>query len=256
MNEKQRDARRRQDDAALNRGLVWVGAAIVLELLLMFVKRYYIDYSVSEESLNFMLMLDGALGVARIVFGVLAVACAVWTVLQLKKRANIKLPLMLMIGAAALALCSHVIRVYTGNGVRMLFMLIPAWAGLALVYYLYQKEFFLAAAAVGMSVLGLWFVRFGGGFCRDAVVMLIGILLVFGASVVLKKGDGIVKLFGAEYRILPKNTNYVTLQASCAAAAAVVLLALVMGTAVAYYLIFLMVAWLFVLLVYYTVKLM
>ena len=188
MNEKQREASRRQEeDAALSRGLIWVGAAVVLEALLMFVKRYYIDYGLTEEALDLMLMLDGMFGAARIVFAVLALAGVVWTVLQLKKQADLKLPLSLTLGAAALSLGTHVIYSFTGNGVRMLFMLIPAWAGLALVYYLYQKEFFLSAAAVGMSVLGLWFVRYGGGFRIEAAAMLVGILLVLGLSVLLKK---------------------------------------------------------------------
>ena len=37
MDKNQREERRRQEDIALNRGLLWVGAAILMELLLMLV---------------------------------------------------------------------------------------------------------------------------------------------------------------------------------------------------------------------------
>ena len=44
MDYNEREARRRQEDRDLNRALIWVGAAIVLEFLLVLVNRYYINY--------------------------------------------------------------------------------------------------------------------------------------------------------------------------------------------------------------------
>ena len=40
MDKKQREERRRQEDIALQRGLLWVAGAIVLEALLVLVNRY------------------------------------------------------------------------------------------------------------------------------------------------------------------------------------------------------------------------
>jgi len=256
MNKKEREAQRKQEDAALNRALIWVGAAIVLEMLLMFVKRYYIDYSLNTESVERMLAIHSALGVLRIVFAVTAVAGAVWMVLSLKKGEKKILPVALTAAAAALAICAHVTLAYSASGMSMLFLLVPAWAGLALVYYLYQKDFFLAGSAVGLSVLGLWFVRFGGGFCLEAVVVALAIAAILAVVLYLKKQGGKVELAGQTVRILSKNTSYPVVLASCGAGLAAVAAALVLGTAVAYYLLFLMVAWLFGLLVYYTVKMM
>lgn len=81
----------------------------------------------------------------------------------------------------ALAICAHVTLAFKGTGVRMLFLLVPAWAGLALVYYLYQKEFFLSAVAVGLSILGLWCVRFGGALTLESGLVFVGILAVIGS---------------------------------------------------------------------------
>ena len=39
MDKRQKEDQRHQEDLALTRGLIWVGAAIVLELLLLLVKQ-------------------------------------------------------------------------------------------------------------------------------------------------------------------------------------------------------------------------
>jgi len=140
--------------------------------------------------------------------------------------------------------------------VRMLFLLVAAWGGLALVFYLYQKEFFLAAAGTGLGVLGLWFARFGGGFCLETVAALLAIALLLAVGLLLRKGNGKVNLAGLELEVLPKGANYPLVLGSLAAAFLLVAAACLLGATAAYYLIFVMIAWLFGLLVYYTVKMM
>ena len=56
-------------------------------------------------------------------------------------------------------------------------------------------------------------------------------------------------------RVLSKNAAYPIILVSCLASLAAVVVGL-LASSTAYYLIFVMVAWLFALLVYYTVKLM
>ena len=55
---------------------------------------------------------------------------------------------------------------------------------------------------------------------------------------------------------MPKNTSYPLILASCLVGLLALLAAVALGANIAYYLMFAMVAWLFALLVYYTVKLM
>ena len=57
-------------------------------------------------------------------------------------------------------------------------------------------------------------------------------------------------------RFLPKQTSYTVPLVTCLAGLAAVVAGLLMGNTIAYYLLFVMVAWLFALFVYYTVKLM
>ena len=253
MDKKQKEERRRQEDQALNRGLIWVGAAIVLELLLLFVKRYYLEFRPSEVEIA--IAIRSGLKALRLIGTAVAVICAVWAAARLKKGDRAGLPIVLAMASGALAICAHVSLAFKASGVQMLFLLVPAWAGLALVYYLYQKEFFLAAVANGLSVFGLWFIR-SGGVGPEAVLVLVGIVLVSAAALWFKQKNGEVSVAGIQLRVFPKDTSYGVVLATCLASLAAVVLALAMGGTVAYYLIFLMVAWLFALLVYYTVKMM
>ena len=256
MDKKQREARRHQEDIALNRALLWVGGAIILEVLLLLVNRYYINFRLTEVEVKVASFLSGALQVLRVAGAVAALGCLVWAALQFRKGGKSGLPTVLALAAAAVAVCAHVATAFGQPGMRMLFLLVPAWAGLALVYYLYHRDFFLAAAAVGMSILGLWFIRYGSSARLEIAFILVGIILVSAAALWLKKTDGVIRRAdGSAVRILSKKASYPVILISCLASLAAMAAGL-LATGVAYYLIFVMVAWLFALLVYYTVKLM
>ena len=57
-------------------------------------------------------------------------------------------------------------------------------------------------------------------------------------------------------RLVPTDANYPLLYVTCALTALLLALTLALGSAVAYYLLFVLVGWLFVMAVYYIVKLM
>lgn len=254
MDKNQREARRHQEDVALNRGLLWVVGAIVLECLLLIVNRYYINFYVSE--VDTAILVRSLLVAVRIGGAVLGILALCYGAMQFRKGSKYGLVVVAGLACCALALCSHVVLAFEKPGIQMLFMLVPAWAGLALVYYLYQREFFLAASAVGMAALGLWFVRYGG-VGLEVALMLLGIVAVTAVVLWLKKSGGVVrKTDGTELRVLAKDASYALVLASCLVGVVAIIAALALGATVAYYLIFAMVAWLFALLVYYTVKLM
>ena len=238
----------------MNRGLMWVGGAVVLEFLLLLVNRYYINFRVSEVDLA--VMIRSALGILRIAGVVAGAAALIWAVLRFRKGQKNGLPLVLALICGALAVCSHITVVFQASGIQMLFLMVPAWAGLALIYYLYQREFFLGAVASGLSILGLWFVRSGVRVGLETVLTLVGVLLVAAAALWLKKNNGVWKQGESEVRLMPKKTSYPLILASCLVGLVALLAAIALGANLAYYLIFAMVAWLFALLVYYTVKLM
>ena len=256
MDKNQREARRRQEDKAFNRGLLWVGGAIVLELLLLLVNRYYINFNVSEP--EGALLIHEVLRVVRIGGLAAGLVCLVWTGLRFWRGGKVTLPAVLSLVCWILAVCAHVCIVFRKAGVQMLFLLVAAMALLALVYYLYQRELFPAAAASGLAILGLWFIRYQGrSFSLETGLVLLGLAALLVFVLWLKKGDGVIRRGGGrEMRLMPKGANYWASLISCAAGLAAVLASLALGPSAAYYLIFAMIAWLFGLLVYYTVKLM
>lgn len=255
MDKKQKAELRKQEDAALNRALVWVAGAAILEALLLVVNRYYINYRVSEVDVA--ILLWNVLKVGRVAAAVACVGLLVWAVLRYRKGQTAEIVTWGGLACGAVAVCAHVALAFEKTGVQMLFLMVPAWAGLALVYYLYQREFFLGAVASGLSILGLWLVRFGGGVGLESVLVLVAVAVVLAAVLYLKKSGGLVPRGNGEtLRFLSKKTVYTVPVASCAVGMAAVALAMVMGPVVAYYLLFAMVVWLFALLVYYTVKLM
>ncbi|MGE4276023.1 MAG: hypothetical protein AB7E30_02460 [Lawsonibacter sp.] len=253
MEKNQRELRRHQEDIALNRALMWVGGAIVLECLLLFVNRYYINYFISEVDMA--VAVHGTLRALRIGGAVVGLLALIWAALRVHMGGKAAIPVVLGLVCFALAFCAYVTLAFQKDGIQMLFLLVPAWGGLALVYYLYQREFFLAAIASGMAGLGLWFVRSGGN--KEAVALLAGIALVAVIALWLRKNGGVVhRANGEAIHALAANTVYSVVFLSCLVGMATVIAAMFLGTDIAYYLIYVMVAWLFALLVYYTVKIM
>lgn len=253
MDKKQREERRRQEDIALQRGLLWVAGAIVLEALLVLVNRYYINYRTVEAEVNIALALSSTLRFLRIAAPIASLLALAWAGWSLKQKKKFGLPLILAFALAAIAICAHVVFKFQGPGISMLFWLVVAWAVLALVYYIYQREFFLAASACGMSILALWFVRSSTNTVLEVVLLLAAIALVAAAALLMKKNDGVLP---GGISFLPQKTNYTVLLATCAASIAAIAVAMLLGGMVSYYLIYVMVAWMFALFVYYTVKLM
>ena len=248
MDKKQKEAQSRQEDIALTRGLLWVGGAIVLEALLLLVNRYYINFRLDEVDTAELIL--NTLSFLRIGGVVAAVAALVWAVLNFRKGGKITLPVIAALVCGALAICAHVTVAFNQTGMQMLLMLVPAWAGLALVFYIYQREFFLGAVASGLSVLGLWFVRYGGGLGLEAVLCVGGVLAVAALALWLKKNNGKVsRADGSQARVMSKKTSYPMILCSCGVGLAAILLAMVAGANIAYYLIFAMIVWLFALLV-------
>lgn len=257
MDKKQREERRRQEDIALQRGLLWVVGAIVLEGLLVLLNRNYVRYQMNEAAVNRAIAIGNVLGVLRVVGAIAAVAALVWAVLKLRKKEKFGLQLVLALAAAAVAVCAHVAVKFQGEGISMLFWLVVAWAVLALVYYIYQREFFLGGCACGMAALGLWFARTGSVGMAEAVVLLLAVALVTAAVLLLKKSDGLLPVPGAgPVRFLAQGASYTVPLVTCLVSLAAVAVGMLAGNPVALYLIYGMVAWLFALFVYYTVKLM
>ena len=219
MDKNQREERRRQEDIALNRGLLWVGAAILMELLLMLVNKYYINYYSTVESINMVYAFDAGLKAVRIVALIALAASGVWCFLRFSREGRTgTMPLVLVAAFSAVTAIAHITICFKDAGVRMLFLLVPAWAALALVYYLYQREFFYSAFYTGLGTMLLWMLRHkdstvdpsSSRLTTYVFLAIVAILMVLGLVMLLqaRKNGGVWSLAGREVRVLPAEAGY------------------------------------------------
>ena len=259
MENKNRADRKKQEDIALTRALIWFGAAMVLEFLLLLVDKYYVNFVVGTASIA--MTLDVVLKVIAVAGPIGAVLCAVWNWKRVKAGEDLSFA-GVVIAATLLAIgASAVLLVTFRSAMQLLYLLVPAGAVLALVYYLYQREFFFSACGVGVGLLGLWLMRKHMGahdllvtlYVVAGTVLLAAILLLV---LKLKKVHGLLHIGGRSYEVLPKKSNFILIGLSCVVSLAAMLAGLLLGSTVAFYLLFVLLSWLCVLLVYYTVKMM
>lgn len=260
MNERKKAAQRQQEDIALNRAMLWFGAAMVLELFLLLINRYFVDFPMDQVKVA--LVLEKVLVVAAGlgVLGGVACAALAWK----KISAGQAYPFRTVLGGTwllALGISSALVVRFGQSAMGLLYVLVPAGAVLALVYYLYQKEFFFSACSVGVGLLGLWLVRknIGTHDLLVSVYMVLGVAFLLGLTVLmlrLKKTGGVLTIQGKQVELLAKQSNFLLVVVSSLVSLLVMLAGLVLGAMVAFYLMFALLAWLFLLLVYYTVKLM
>lgn len=147
--------------------------------------------------------------------------------------------------------------------VHYLTILVPAVAVLAVIYYLFQRDFFCISVISACGILCLQLYR--KVFYLHSNMIRAGFILAFlllAAAVVvlalLKKDK--LKLPAALNKVIrtlvPREANFPLLYATCALVAVLLALTLILGGTIAYYLMFVLVGWLFIMAVYYVVKLM
>ena len=256
-----RAARNHKEDVILNRVLIWFGAAVVVELILLLLNRYYINITTAPGEIEF----AGALLKAwPAIIGVTAagtVICLLWSFFWAKGGKRVTLPAVLSGAFFAGLVISVVTYRFYSAGVQFLCGVVPAAAVLALVYYLYQHEFFAVTVLSALGLVGLWlFRRSGGGHLTLVYAYVVVLAVILVAAVLLCRSlsakGGVLTLSGKKLQIFPRSASYGMIYLTCAVVAVAMAAALLLGTAAAYYLIFALVAWIFIMAVYYTVKLM
>lgn len=262
MENSKRAERKKQEDLALTRALIWFAAAMVVEFLLLLVNRFYINFTADTAAIQLAMALKPVLRVTAVLGLLGAVLSGLWGWKQAK--ATKELPFLCLVLTAvllAVGFGSALIVIFYRAAVQLLYVLVPAGAVLALVYYLYQKEFFFSACGVGVGLLGLWLVRKSDGAHEQvvwlyAVAGVLVLLTMILLALRLKKSEGVLVIKKMQFAVLPKRSDILSIILSCAASLLALLVGVLLGSTAAFYLMFVLVAWLFVLLVYYTVKMM
>ena len=257
MNKKEQlqQQRRRQEDATLMKVLYWIVGAVVLEILLLLLNRYYVNFT--SDDIAVAVGLRTALPILAVVFLALCVLCVVLSVRRRKAEKPVGILGILAVYMVLLAVCCVICRLFSDTGIRFLYVAVPVVAVLALVYYLYQREFFLVACLSVLGILGVWMSGHRGASVlvyAYVVVLLVIVVAVLLLARKLQKSQGVLTIKEKAREIFPKNANYPVLYITCGVVAAVVIATLFLGGLTLLYGI--LVAWLLIMAVYYTVRMM
>ena len=90
MDKRTKAERAKQEEAAMNRVLIWIGGSVVLEALLLLLNRFYSNYQVKD--IEIAVALRSVFNVLAVVFPVCFIAGAIWWVLSLRKGERRVLP--------------------------------------------------------------------------------------------------------------------------------------------------------------------
>ena len=257
MNKKEQQAQRaKQEDVVLNKVLWWIVGSVILEALLLLLNRVYVNYTASE--IEFAYSLRGVFKVLAIVLPICFVVLAGLWLAARKSGKLVKLTGVLALIALILAVCAVIVRIFDVSGVKFLYIAVPVVAVLALIYYLYQREFFVSAVFCALGLLGIKLLPRVRGASLVGYAYAVGLAVLLVAAVVLfrmmQKSQGKLTVKGAPMQVFPKGANYALLYVTCALVAVVAIAAVMMGALTLLYGV--LVAWLLILAVYYTVRLM
>lgn len=243
--------RQKQEDAVFNKMLIWLAGCVVVEGLSLLLRWVY------TYRLYMVVGLNAFFGVFRFLGAAVFVAGCVWTGVTLFKGGKKTLPLACTGAALWVWILSFLCYGNNPSGLIAVCVLPAVVAVLAVIFFLYQREFFYDAVLSGVGIAALWAFRqlFMNHprmtYCGFAAVWVLMILAAAAAFRLSKRGGmlGPVRVFSAK-------TSYLPFYLTCAAVALALLAALILGVGAAYYIIFVLIGWLFCLAVYYTVKLM
>ena len=249
-----REQRHEQEDAAFNQMLLWLVGAVAVELLILLVKKLYVDFA---AGLTGFIVLGYFFWVFSFLGAALTAAGIAWAVLRYRKEKSVTVPCICAAVAAGLWVLSVLAHYLKDFGVSVMMLLPAVGAVLIVVFFLYQRVFFFNALLTASGLLVLWlhrqyFINHPNAirlfFVADLVLLAAGLALSF----LLRRGGG--KLGGL--RIMPPDTGYLMTWITCGVTALALVLTLALGTAVGLYLLFALAAWVFVQVVFYTVQLM
>lgn len=243
-----------QEDATFNKMLLWLLGAVVVELFILLVKQLYVNFLAGVAVAS---VLHGFFRIFAFLGAALAVAGIVWTALSYRKGKPAFVPCICTAAAAGLWVLSTLSYFLYDIGMNILMTLPAVAAVLIVVYFLYQRVFFVNALLTAGGLLALWLHRqyyaehptmIRAFFAAEFVLLAAALVLSF----LLRSGGG--KLGGL--RVMPPDTGYLMTWITCGVTALALALALALDAAAGFYLLFALVAWVFIQAVFFTVRLM
>lgn len=259
-NRKQmRAAKAKAEEAVLHRVLYWFAGGAVLEFLLLILNRYYNNYLAGE--IEFRIVLGTAVRIVAVAALACACAAAYWWNGARKAGKPTLLPAVLSFFLLGVSGSCFAAWLFPRAGLELAIVAVPVVIVLAMIFYLYQHEFFLISLQSTLGILGVWICGKGNGGMYAMVgyaYVAVAAVLVCVAALMCRKAqanNGVVERKGGQaVRLFSKGCNYTFLYAGAViTAAGLICAALGIASAILYAV---QVAWLLAMAVYYTVKLM
>ena len=254
---QQRRSQKQQQEQAIFRRVLYIFlTGFGLECYLLLIKRLYVDGNVDQvlttHTVLFWLIIIGA---------VAALAGAVLSLIKKAPRGARRAGHWALGLGLFLSLSGIAIRRVYPEGATVLSVLVPILTLIGLIFYLYQREFFVTAMILGGSIFSLWVCRRGLDTINwdtkvtlGASAVLAGLAAVAYVTRMIQKNNG-KWISNPEVRIFSPNCPYPLLYLTYAAGFAAIALALAF-TVTIYYSMWVLGLLLFALAVYYTSKLM
>lgn len=259
MSKDERDLkalRDQQELEILRRVLFWLGAAVLLEALVLLANRF------TFHQINTMLTMIQILEVLQYVGILLGLVFLAWAIAGRKKNPNCGVGRIISAAFfASISVCAFLFLHLGMSCVSILLVGIPAMAGLIMIYYLYQREFFVLATISGLGMLGLWMFRSTSAtyimvYYAYSIIVVCLAIAVIALSRRVQKESGVLILGKHKLEIFRPDASYKTVWTSCALVMAFLLIAPFLGAVFAYYAFLALVVWIFVMAVYFTSRLM
>lgn len=237
-----------------NRYLIVLCAAAVMELLQLLQFRL-----LNGSGIHTMLGVVSVLHVLAIACPIVFVAALVLWLVTKRTKPWLGWIMAVFLYLAVSTVCADL---WFIKGVKFVAVLLVFLTVLAFIYVIYQRDFFCSCVVIACGIGALVIYRRGAAWgqvsMRALIVFLIGFVLLIAAALVVwrvKKGEGYWTPGENARRLLPKQTEYRILFVTLIIVALALIAALVFGSMAAYFALFVLGVYFFILAVYYTVKL-
>ena len=251
------ESKRRMEDRIFNHMLVWLAVAVVVEIYFVLVNRFYVHARAGE--IDSMLVWHKALLFLCFAGIVLFAVCLAWGRKKQAQGKDLILPFALSGGFLVMGLGSLLVRMSRSSSHLML-GIVPGLAVLLIIFYLYQKEYFPCTLVCGLGILTLLCFRLSAGagkkYWLGLAVTIVVAAVCLAVMLKLKKNGGRLTWKGEQVELLPSGANYLPYFITAVLTVVICLCPLALGAAAAYYGIWVLGAWVFILAVYFTSKLM
>lgn len=246
------------NDFITNKIMVVIITALLFTFLLMMINRG-LGSSGTFMVAYYSIYVICALGVLGLAFGL----CK--SFVDVKKGRDVSSQLLTGHGIALcslIAAASMLLLLFTdyNASLRLLYIVIPSLAVLYLIFMIYQREYFALAALGGLIALYFWrFARYYRGSVRFVVLqaVLLLVCLCMGAALfLLKRGDGTLTIGRHRVRILKTDAEYRATFVFLALYVLLLIAAFFIPNFAILYLAYTTLALVFVMAVYYAVRMM